>query len=138
MENMNEVYAAARALRSVFTLTRSFFAVGLNPRPSDCSLRARATSTTIGLRPKRCSPARVRSLMLMRSCSANVAMIVMTTSRMMPQESKNGSMNERPMGQARLHPQAGFYTQFWWSNPVDVKLLNGNQTSMMMANMFDE
>ena len=31
----------------------------------------------------------------MRSCSANVAMIEMTTSRMIPQESKNGSMKLR-------------------------------------------
>jgi hypothetical protein len=30
--------------------------------------------------------------MLMRSCSASVAMMLMTTSLMMPQESKNGSL----------------------------------------------
>ena len=30
-------------------------------------------------------------------------------------------------------PPAGFYTQFWWSNPEHVELLNGSQASMMMA-----
>jgi hypothetical protein len=35
-------------------------------------------------------------------------------------------------------PPAGFYTQFWWSNPVNVQLLTGNQSpSIIMANMFD-
>jgi hypothetical protein len=35
-------------------------------------------------------------------------------------------------------PPAGFYTQFWWSNPVDVQLLSGSQSpSIIMANMFD-
>src|ERR1700688_2511328 len=35
-------------------------------------------------------------------------------------------------------PPAGFYTQFWWSNPVDVRLLTGNQPpTTIMANMFD-
>jgi len=35
-------------------------------------------------------------------------------------------------------PPAGFYTQFWWSNPVDVRLLSGNQgPTTIMANMFD-
>src|SRR5487761_77416 len=24
-------------------------------------------------------------------------------------------------------PPAGFYTQFWWSNPVNLQLLTGNQ-----------
>jgi hypothetical protein len=35
-------------------------------------------------------------------------------------------------------PPAGFYTQFWWSNPFNVQLLTGNQTPMVLsANMFD-
>ena len=34
-------------------------------------------------------------------------------------------------------PPAGFYTQFWWSNPVDVRLLTGNQSAPITANMFD-
>jgi hypothetical protein len=34
-------------------------------------------------------------------------------------------------------PPAGFYTQFWWSNPTDVKLASGNMSMMMTANMFD-
>jgi hypothetical protein len=34
-------------------------------------------------------------------------------------------------------PPAGFYTQFWWSNPVNVQLVNGNQSQTIMANMFD-
>jgi hypothetical protein len=34
-------------------------------------------------------------------------------------------------------PPAGFYTQFWWSNPVNVQLLSGNASSPMTANMFD-
>src|SRR5206468_9602506 len=35
-------------------------------------------------------------------------------------------------------PPAGFYTQFWWSNPVDVRLLIGNQLAQTIkANMFD-
>jgi hypothetical protein len=34
-------------------------------------------------------------------------------------------------------PPAGFYTQFWWSNPVNVQLLIGNQSSTMTANMVD-
>src|ERR1700675_2975140 len=35
-------------------------------------------------------------------------------------------------------PPAGFYTQFWWSNPVDGPLLSGNQgPTMMMADMFN-
>src|SRR4029077_13253449 len=34
-------------------------------------------------------------------------------------------------------PPAGFYTQFWWSNPADVRLLSGNQgPTTIMANMF--
>jgi hypothetical protein len=33
-------------------------------------------------------------------------------------------------------PPAGFYTQFWWSNPVDVQLLAGDQTgTTIMAHM---
>jgi hypothetical protein len=34
-------------------------------------------------------------------------------------------------------PPAGFYTQFWWSNPVNVPLTNGNQSSTIMADMFN-
>jgi hypothetical protein len=30
-------------------------------------------------------------------------------------------------------PPAGFYTQFWWSNPVDVKLLTGNQLAQTIT-----
>ena len=32
-------------------------------------------------------------------------------------------------------PPAGFYTQFWWSNPANVPLVNGNQTQTITANM---
>jgi hypothetical protein len=33
-------------------------------------------------------------------------------------------------------PPAGFYTQFWWSNPVNLQLLTGDQPSQMItANM---
>jgi hypothetical protein len=34
-------------------------------------------------------------------------------------------------------PPAGFYTQFWWSNPMDLKLLTGSQTGTITANMSD-
>jgi hypothetical protein len=34
-------------------------------------------------------------------------------------------------------PPAGFYTQFWWSNPVHVPLTSGTQSSTIMANMFN-
>src|SRR5260370_33617435 len=35
-------------------------------------------------------------------------------------------------------PPAGFYTQFWWSNPIDVRLLSGSQPPQtMMASMSD-
>ncbi len=34
-------------------------------------------------------------------------------------------------------PPAGFYTQFWWSNPVNVPLVNGNQTQTITTNMTD-
>jgi hypothetical protein len=35
-------------------------------------------------------------------------------------------------------PPAGFYTQFWWSNPVNAPLLSGNQgQTTIMANMSD-
>jgi hypothetical protein len=30
-------------------------------------------------------------------------------------------------------PPAGFYTQFWWSNPVNLQLLTGNQPSQMIT-----
>src|SRR6267154_25667 len=32
-------------------------------------------------------------------------------------------------------PPAGFYTQFWWSNPVNVPLASGSQSSTIMAHM---
>jgi len=34
-------------------------------------------------------------------------------------------------------PPAGFYTQFWWSNPVNAQLLIGNQSSAITATMSD-
>jgi hypothetical protein len=34
-------------------------------------------------------------------------------------------------------PPAGFYTQFWWSNPVNVALLSGNQSQTITASMSD-
>lgn len=35
-------------------------------------------------------------------------------------------------------PPAGFYTQFWWSNPIDVKLLTGTQSvQTITASMSD-
>jgi hypothetical protein len=32
-------------------------------------------------------------------------------------------------------PPAGFYTRFWWSNPVHLELLNGNQAGTIIAHM---
>jgi hypothetical protein len=32
-------------------------------------------------------------------------------------------------------PPAGFYTQFWWSNPVFMDLVSGTQTQTIMASM---
>jgi len=32
-------------------------------------------------------------------------------------------------------PPAGFYTQFWWSNPVHVALVSGNDSQTIMAHM---
>jgi len=32
-------------------------------------------------------------------------------------------------------PPAGFYTQFWWSNPVNVQLLTGNQSQAITARL---
>jgi hypothetical protein len=32
-------------------------------------------------------------------------------------------------------PPAGFYTQFWWSNPVNLQLDSGNETATIAANM---
>ena len=34
-------------------------------------------------------------------------------------------------------PPAGFYTQFWWSNPVNSQLLIGTQSQKIMASMSD-
>jgi hypothetical protein len=34
-------------------------------------------------------------------------------------------------------PPAGFYTQFWWSNPMDLKLLSGNESDSITAAMSD-
>jgi len=35
-------------------------------------------------------------------------------------------------------PPAGFYTQFWWSNPVDVRLLTGTQPSQTITAMMSD
>ena len=35
-------------------------------------------------------------------------------------------------------PPAGFYTQFWWSNPINLQLLSGNQPPLTIsAHMFN-
>jgi hypothetical protein len=34
-------------------------------------------------------------------------------------------------------PPAGFYTQFWWSNPVNAALLSGNESHNITASMSD-
>ena len=34
-------------------------------------------------------------------------------------------------------PPAGFYTQFWWSNPMNVQLLSGMQSGPIMVSMSD-
>jgi len=34
-------------------------------------------------------------------------------------------------------PPAGFYTKFWWSNPVSLQMLSGTQTGAITANMAD-
>jgi len=34
-------------------------------------------------------------------------------------------------------PPAGFYTQFWWSNPVNFPLTSGNQSGTIMASLSD-
>jgi hypothetical protein len=35
-------------------------------------------------------------------------------------------------------PPAGFYTQFWWSNPVDVRLLTGTQPSQTITAVMSD
>jgi hypothetical protein len=35
-------------------------------------------------------------------------------------------------------PPAGFYTQFWWSNPVNLPLLTGNQSSQTITAMMSD
>src|SRR2546421_1395483 len=34
-------------------------------------------------------------------------------------------------------PPAGFYTQFWWSNPADLALIAGSETGMIPASVGD-
>ena len=34
-------------------------------------------------------------------------------------------------------PPAGFYTQFWWSNPIFMRLVSGNDSQTIMASMSD-
>src|SRR2546422_521371 len=34
-------------------------------------------------------------------------------------------------------PPAGFYTQFWWSNPVHMQLITGGQSGMITATVGD-
>src|SRR6266568_3076972 len=34
-------------------------------------------------------------------------------------------------------PPAGFYTQFWWSNPVSLQLVSGTQSGTIIANVGD-
>jgi len=34
-------------------------------------------------------------------------------------------------------PPAGFYTQFWWSNPMNMQLLTGNQSGTITASLSD-
>lgn len=34
-------------------------------------------------------------------------------------------------------PPAGFYTQFWWSNPLNVALLTGSQSQTITVSMSD-
>jgi hypothetical protein len=34
-------------------------------------------------------------------------------------------------------PPAGFYTQFWWSNPVSLQLVSGTQNGTIIANVGD-
>lgn len=34
-------------------------------------------------------------------------------------------------------PPAGFYTQFWWSNPEDMPLTSGNESGFITAHMFE-
>jgi len=70
--------------------------------PPACRFSTNAISTCAGRLPRRvlafrvlASPALVRSEMVMRSCSASVAMMEMTTSRIIPQLSKNGSWKLR-------------------------------------------
>jgi hypothetical protein len=35
-------------------------------------------------------------------------------------------------------PPAGFYTQFWWSNPVNLQLLTGNQTPTLITAIMSD
>ena len=35
-------------------------------------------------------------------------------------------------------PPAGFYTQFWWSNPMDVKLLTGSQSPQTITAIMSD
>jgi len=34
-------------------------------------------------------------------------------------------------------PPAGFYTQFWWSNPISMQLVSGSQSQTITASMSD-
>jgi hypothetical protein len=43
----------------------------------------------------------------------------------------------RASGPSVGSPPAGFYTQFWWSNPENLPLLSGNETATITANMAD-
>jgi len=40
-------------------------------------------------------------------------------------------------GPSTGNPPAGFYTQYWWSNPVYLPLLSGNQVGSISAIMSD-
>jgi hypothetical protein len=42
-------------------------------------------------------------------------------------------VSPRASGSSVGMPPAGFYTQFWWSNPVDMQLLTGTQSSTISA-----
>ena len=82
--------------------TRNDLAMPRNDSPPACRISTNAMSTCAGRLLSRvpafrvlASPALVPSEMVMRSCSASVAMMEMTTSRIIPQLSKNGSWKLR-------------------------------------------
>jgi hypothetical protein len=93
---------AFRRLMSRAGLTRNDLAIPRNDSPLACRFSTSAMSTCAGRLPSRvpalrvlANPALVRSEIVIRSCSASVAIIEGTTSLNSPHESKYGSWKLR-------------------------------------------